>query len=186
MINRYRIFSIINEFAEKQDAIVIAGNGNQARYLHNTNDREQNFYMVGSMGLGPSIALGMAISLPDKKVIVVEGDGNALMGLGVQPMIGNLRPQNLLHIVLNNEIYDTTGGQPNVSKTVNYNSIARGCNYEAVFSVNDEIGLRSVLGCNTNKLTFIEIKMDNSKMDIPRVPYHPTEIKKRFSQAMLR
>ena len=81
---------------------IVSANGYISRDLYETHDRKENFYMIGSMGLASSIALGVAIKNPKIKVYVFDGDGNILMNLGSLATIGNLKPKNLIHVVFDN------------------------------------------------------------------------------------
>ena len=94
------------------DAAIIASLGHPAYDLFAADDRPRNFYSWGSMGLASSIGLGLALARPDLRVFVLDGDGSLLMNLGSLATIGLLHPPNLFVIVMDNEEYATTGGQP--------------------------------------------------------------------------
>src|SRR5881227_4337749 len=94
------------------DAAIVSSLGHPAYDLFAAEDRPRNFYTWGSMGLASSIGLGLALARPDLRVIVLDGDGSLLMNLGSLATIGLLRPQNLVVVVMDNEEYATTGGQP--------------------------------------------------------------------------
>ena len=94
------------------DAPIVASLGHPAYDLFAAGDRPQNFYTWGSMGLASSIGLGLALARPDLRVLVLDGDGSLLMNLGSLATIGFLRPANLVVVVMDNETYATTGGQP--------------------------------------------------------------------------
>lgn len=91
---------------------VIASLGHPAYDLFTAGDRPENFYTWGSMGLASSMGLGLAMAHPDRRVIVLDGDGSLLMNLGSLATIATVRPHNLVVIVWDNELYGTTGGQP--------------------------------------------------------------------------
>src|SRR3954449_8680692 len=93
------------------DAPIVASLGHPAYDLYAAGDRPQNFYPWGCMGLASSIGLGIALAKPDVRVIVLDGDGSLLMNLGSLATIGLLQAPNLLVIVMDNELYATTGGQ---------------------------------------------------------------------------
>jgi thiamine pyrophosphate-dependent enzyme len=93
-------------------APIIASLGHPAYDLFAAGDRPQNFYTWGSMGLASSVGLGLALARPDVRVIVLDGDGSLLMNLGSLATIGLVGPANLVVIVMDNEEYATTGGQP--------------------------------------------------------------------------
>jgi thiamine pyrophosphate-dependent acetolactate synthase large subunit-like protein len=93
------------------DDPVVASLGHPAYDLFAAGDRPANFYTWGSMGLASSIGLGLAMAQPNRRVVVLDGDGSLLMNLGSLATIGWTRPANLVVIVWDNELYGTTGGQ---------------------------------------------------------------------------
>ncbi len=109
--------------------LTVATTGKTARELERDWDRAENLYVVGSMGCASSIALGLALNAPDRNVVVLDGDGAALMRLEALTTIGRTKPDNLLHIVLDNEAYESTGNQPTGSESVNLRLIAESCGY---------------------------------------------------------
>ena len=104
--------SAINFIINNIDGPLISANGYISRNLYGIKDLNSNFYMIGSMGLASSIGLGVALKNKKKKIFVLDGDGNILMNLGSLTTIGTLKPQNLVHIVLDNGIHESTGNQP--------------------------------------------------------------------------
>jgi thiamine pyrophosphate-dependent acetolactate synthase large subunit-like protein len=94
------------------DSPIVASLGHPAYDLFVAGDRPQNFYTWGSMGLASSIGLGLALARPDIRVFVLDGDGSLLMNLGSLATIGLLQPANLVLVIMDNEAYATTGGQP--------------------------------------------------------------------------
>jgi phosphonopyruvate decarboxylase len=97
--------------ASAGNAAIIPSLGHPAYDLFAAGDRDLNFYTWGSMGLASSIGLGLAMAQPERRVIVLDGDGSLLMNLGSLATIGWIRPENLIVIVWDNELYGTTGGQ---------------------------------------------------------------------------
>lgn len=95
-----------------RDEPVIASLGHPAYDLFACGDRAENFYTWGSMGVASSIALGLALARPDRRVVAIDGDGSLLMNLGTLGTIAACRPPNLLVVVMDNGCYGTTGGQP--------------------------------------------------------------------------
>jgi thiamine pyrophosphate-dependent acetolactate synthase large subunit-like protein len=115
----------------KHDEAVVGGIGNTNFDLWAAGQRPQNFYMLGSMGLACPIALGVALAQPKRKVIALEGDGSLLMQLGALTTIAMLGQKNLGIIVMDNAIYQITGGQPTSSAhTADFVAIARGAGIE--------------------------------------------------------
>jgi phosphonopyruvate decarboxylase len=109
-------------------AAVVATTGKCGRELFTLADRPQHLYQVGSMGGASGMALGIAlnVSIP---VVVLDGDGAALMKLGSFATIGAYAPAGLVHIVLDNGVHDSTGGQPTVSGSVDFAGVALACGY---------------------------------------------------------
>jgi phosphonopyruvate decarboxylase len=126
-------------------ALVVATTGKTARELERDWDRAGNLYVVGSMGCASSVALGVARYAPERQVIVLDGDGAALLRMEAMATIGRLAPQNLLHIVLDNEAYESTGGQPTGSKAVNFTEVAAACGYEWAMEVSCDKSLTAAL-----------------------------------------
>lgn len=117
------------------DWTVFSTTGYASRYLHAAGDRLANFYMQGSMGHVSSLALGYAAAQPDRPVVILDGDGAALMHLGVFSTIGAARRQNLLHIVIDNGGYESTGAQESSASSTDFVAIARACGYASAWSV---------------------------------------------------
>ena len=169
--------------------LVLSTTGMISREVFVTNDRPSNFYMLGSMGLASSFGLGLALQSPDKRVYVLEGDGSALMSLGALPLIATERPQNLIHIILDNEAYESTGAQPSISSKVDLAEIGKSCGYARVVRVEDIESLGGALLDNETSpgphLILVKSGIAPVK-DIPRVSHSPTEIRDRFEAKVRR
>jgi phosphonopyruvate decarboxylase len=127
LVARKEALDILMQPFEKFPAI--ASTGYTCRDLF-SDDRENYFYMTGSMGLAPSIGLGLSLNT-EKPVIVLDGDGALLMNMGTCATIGREAPNNLVHILLDNGMYESTGGQS--TSAVDFSEIARACGYRQVF-----------------------------------------------------
>ena len=112
--------------------LVVGTTGYTNRDLQACGDRPQNFYMIGSMGLAASFALGVALSKPRSTVVIFDGDGAALMGLGNLAAIASLAPANLIHVVFDNEVFASTGNQPTYSGSVPLDRLAAAAGYRQV------------------------------------------------------
>jgi phosphonopyruvate decarboxylase len=108
---------------------VLASTGFCGRELYAIDDRPNQLYMVGSMGCVVPLALGVALARPDVRVIALDGDGAALMRMGAFATVGAYGPPNLQHLLLDNGVHDSTGGQATVSKHVSFAEIAAACGY---------------------------------------------------------
>lgn len=134
------------------DAPVIVSLGHPAYDLFAAGDRDLNFYTWGSMGLTSSIALGLAIARPDRRVVAIDGDGSILMNLGALATVGACSPRNLVIVVMDNGEYATTGGQPTfTAATTDLEAAAQAfgiratrtvCDAEALMGVLEEAGRR--------------------------------------------
>ena len=164
---------------------IVSANGFMSRDLFETNDKESNFYMIGSMGLASSIGLGIALKNPRKQVYVFDGDGNILMNLGSLVTIGSLKPKNLIHIVFDNSSHESTGGQPTNSSQINLAKIAKTANYK-IFVIQTKTKLISVLK-DIKKLQgpiFLLIKISTSKERSKRVSWDPKSIRDRVVKSI--
>ena len=162
------------------DAIV-ATTGFTGRALYSRGDHPNQFYMVGSMGCISSLGLGIARMRPDRRVIVLDGDGSLLMRLGAAATIGFETPPNLVHVLLDNEVHDSTGAQATVSPGIDFAGLARACGYPKVARVDDLERLRDVLSDRTPGLSFIHVRTQpRPDRKLPRPTQTPPEVKDRF------
>jgi phosphonopyruvate decarboxylase len=111
-----------------RDAAIVATTGKCGRELFTLEDRDQQLYLVGSMGCASAVALGIAVN-SRRRVIALDGDGAALMKMGNFATIGAYRPANLVHVLLDNGVHDSTGGQSTVSAGVDFAAVAAACGY---------------------------------------------------------
>ena len=168
------------------DQPIIVCNGFPSREAYQLRDRAQNFYMIGSMGVTASIGLGLALAQPTKKVIVFDGDGNVLMGMGTLATIGALQPRNLIHVVFDNEVYGTTGNQPTYSRLVRLDHVAKAVGYvtiERVWEREDIVYEFKELLTHKGP-SFLLIKVNEQIEDVDRVAVEPTDLTKRFRAAV--
>jgi len=133
MIRRDAIALVAAALPDRSAAV--ACNGMISRELHATRDRPSHFYMIGSMGLASSIGLGLALSQPDRPVVVFDGDGNVLMNLGSLGNVAAARPMNFHHVVFDNGVHGSTGGQRTVSDRVPIERVAKAAGYQEVTRV---------------------------------------------------
>lgn len=117
---------------ELTDELVVCTTGYTCRDMQTVCDRAANFYMIGSMGIAASIGLGMVLENPHRRVVVFDGDGSLLMGLGILPMVGALGPKNFFHVLFDNEAFASTGAQPTYSSATGLDALARLAGYRTV------------------------------------------------------
>ncbi|MGV3724187.1 MAG: thiamine pyrophosphate-dependent enzyme [Actinomycetota bacterium] len=170
------------------DAVVVNANGHISRRSFTAEDRPGNFYMIGSMGLASSIALGVALARPDRRVVIYDGDGNLLMNLGSAAMISHTRPGNLIHVVFDNGVYASTGNQPAISQTVPLEKVAEATGYARSQRVTTPDALATAFSdcLEIDGPTFIlaEIEVESGPFKAGRVSHTPEEIRDRFSAAI--
>ncbi len=180
-LSRYNAIKTIKNIL-KDNSVFISSTGYPSRdsfFAKNTPD----FYMVGSMGHTLPVALGISRNI-DKKVVVLDGDGSAMMHLGTLASYDQSRDNNLIYIVLDNQIYDSTGGQSTLSANINYLFLARAFNFKNIHSVSQKKDLIKILGKvkKTNQSFFIHILLNQTTKDVPRVSdrYSCPQIKNLF------
>ena len=180
MIRKAAISTVVKKIGNHP---IISANGFISRDLFEVCDKSSNFYMIGSMGLASSIGLGVALKNPRKSVFIFDGDGNILMNLGSLTTIASQKPKNLIHVVFDNSVHESTGGQPTNSNFVDIEKIAKACNYNHTFTVRTENNLLKILD-KIKKLKgpiMIVVKIQQSKgKKSKRVNILPVEIKERF------
>lgn len=119
-----------------------------------------DFLTVGSMGHSSSIALGIALQKKKQKIWIIDGDGAALMHMGAMAVMGSQKPENIVHIVINNGAHETVGGQPTAMGKVDLFTIAKGCGYPKAVSVDnfDDLDRELNTAKEENRLCLIEVK----------------------------
>ncbi len=168
------------------DQPVIVCNGFPSREACRIADRPTHFYMIGSMGVAAAIGLGVALSKPNKTVVVFDGDGNVLMGMGTLATVGALKPKNLIHVVFDNEVYGTTGNQPSYSRMVRLEQVAKAAGYLNVERVREREDLVYEFKDMLKKdgPSFLLVKINELAEDAGRVPHDPPVITQRFKKAI--
>jgi thiamine pyrophosphate-dependent acetolactate synthase large subunit-like protein len=169
----------------KSEEAVIGGIGNTNFDLWAAGQRPQNFYMLGSMGLAFPIALGVALAQPRRRVIALEGDGSLLMQLGCLTTIAAVAPKNLTLIVMDNGVYQITGGQPTpAASTTDIIAVARGCGVESAWASDEEDFERlldNALAATQPQL--IAARIDN-KPGTGTTDRDPVQIRERFMRGL--
>lgn len=144
---------------------IISTTGKASRELFETREangqsHKYDFLTVGSMGHSSSVALGVALNKPEKKVWCIDGDGAVLMHMGAMAVIGSIKPSNLVHIVINNGAHETVGGMPTVAGTIDLIGIARACGYPNAIRTDsfEELDKELEKAKERGELSFIEVK----------------------------
>lgn len=121
--------------SRREDAVVIPVMMGNLGWREVTRNKSLDLPTGGSMGKASSLALGLCLARPDKKVVVLDGDGSLLMNLGSMVTISNTAPKNLIHVLFNNKVYAVTGGQPIPgAEKADWEGMAKSAGYASVFS----------------------------------------------------
>jgi sulfopyruvate decarboxylase subunit beta len=176
-MKRIDAIALAAEAAAAQDALLVCNIGFPSRELFSVMDRPENFYMLGSMGLASSIGLGLALTRPDRKVIVLDGDGSVLMNLGTLATIAIHAPPNYLLVILDNCCYGSTGSQPTCTHMgTDLAAMAKSAGVRDVRGVERAEDLPDAfLGDGV-----VVVKVDAGNANVPIISHSPQEIIERF------
>ena len=161
---------------------IVVTTGKAGRELFTLADREQHFYQVGSMGCAGPMGLGIGL-VTGGRVLVLDGDGAALMKMGAMATVGAYAPRGMVHVVLDNGVHDSTGGQMTVSASVDFAGVALACGYRRATTCDGLAGfeqaLTAALAADGPALVHVRIKPGSmSKLGRPTVAPH--EVAQRF------
>lgn len=173
--------AIIDIMKEIEDEIIVCNIGFPSRELYDIKDRAENFYMIGSMGLASSIGLGLALAKPDKKVVIIDGDGSLLMNMGSLVTIFANNPKNLTWIVIDNGAYGSTGNQDTYAQVIDLKEIAKSVGFKNSFNF-EEVNLKEII--NSENASFIVYNTDSGNSIAPIIDLDPITIKNRFMKAI--
>lgn len=172
------------------DGLVVSTTGKTSREVFELRvergESQRDFLTVGGMGHTASIALGAALGNPDKQVVCIDGDGSALMHLGALPIIGDVAPKNLVHILLNNAAHESVGGQPTVAGNIDFKAIALASGYLGYQLADDPVSIKAGWQAIQNQAgpVLFEIKITTgSRDDLGRPTSTPEENKLAFMKA---
>jgi sulfopyruvate decarboxylase subunit beta len=176
----------LERLAEKvKDEIVVTNLGYAAGWWLKLKPRDANFYLHDSMGMASSVGLGIALALPQKKVIVLDGDGGLLLNLGILVTIAEKNPSNLIHILFDNRCYESSGGQclVNVGKT-DFVAMAKGAGIANAQEVKTPAEFATAIDSALKgaELSFISARIDPEGAPMPDFPLFPAEIKFQFQR----
>lgn len=181
-LSREEALRIILKLSGSKD-LFVSTTGKTSRELYELRierkEIQKDFLTVGAMGHTSSIALGVALGRPDKRVICIDGDGSVLMHMGALP----IKPPNLIHIIINNASHESVGGQPTVAGNIDFRSLAISCGYSGCFTAEDADSLASVWK-KMEKVpgpVMLEIRVKQGSRDnLGRPSNTPVENKKNF------
>ncbi len=172
---------------ERGELLVVTGLGSTSWDAASVGDHERNFYLWGAMGAASLVGLGLALAQPERRVLVVTGDGEMLMGLGGLATIGVQRPPNLSIAVFDNGHYGETGMQASHTATaVVLTEVGAACGIKEIFDITDETGLRDFAGriqkSATTLFALVAIRADEPPRVLP--PRDGVYLKTRFRRAI--
>lgn len=167
--------------------VIISTTGKTSRELYELRDsigsKQQDFLTVGGMGHTSSIAFGVSIGQPSRRVICLDGDGSLLMHMGSMPVIGKFKPLNFIHVLLNNGSHESVGGQPTVANIVNFEKLASAVGYSSYYQVNTIDKLKmvwSTIPMQSGPI-LLEIRIKNgSRKNLCRPDVSPEKCKVNF------
>lgn len=167
---------------DTSDTVLIASTGFNGRELYAIADRPNQLYMVGSMGCAASLGLGLSLVRPDKKIIVIDGDGAVLMRMGNMATVGAYGGDNFYHVLLDNHVHESTGGQATVSSTLDFRALAVACAYRSVFPGADAApDFARFLQSAAPAFLHVETSRGVPE-DLPRPRVAPAEVARRLMQ----
>ena len=152
-----------------------------SRELYEIEDRSENFYMIGSMGLASSIGLGLALAKPNSNVVVIDGDGSLLMNMGSLVTVFANNPSNLTWIVIDNGAYGSTGNQDTYAQVIDLVDVAKGVGFKNSFNFED-INLRDII--RSDDASFIVYRTEAGNSNAPIIDLDPITIKERFMKSI--
>ena len=174
--------------ADRGELLVIAGLGAPAWDATDAGDHPLNFPLWGGMGGAAAIGLGLALAQPERRVLVLTGDGELLMGMGSLATIGAQRPRNLSVVVLDNERYGETGMQDShTAFGIDLAAVAKACGFVSatmVTTIEQVNRLRADLH-RADGPSFAQVKIAPDKLPLVLPPRDGAHLKDRFREALL-
>jgi len=166
--------------------VCIHANGHIGRAGCAARDADECFYMIGSMGLASSIGLGVALARPERRVLMLDGDGNVLMNLGTLATVAARGPRNLLHLCFDNGAHASTGGQATISDRVRLDEVARAAGYRSVARVETPEALAAAAPrfLASEGPAFLLVRLALGGAPAPRVPHAPEAMTARLRRAL--
>ncbi len=174
------------------DTFFVSTTGKTSRELFEIRERNNqghagDFLTVGSMGCASAIAFGIALNKPEKRICIIDGDGAALMQLGSMATIGHYQLKNLMHIIIDNNAHESTGGQPTVSDSVDFGAIGKACGYPYIYYAQNEKdvcdSVKAVQAADALSLLIIKCRK-GSRKDLGRPTTTPEENKIAFMKKL--
>jgi thiamine pyrophosphate-dependent acetolactate synthase large subunit-like protein len=169
---------------ERKDLLVVAGLGSTAWDITAAGDHDLSFPLWGAMGQAAMIGLGLALAQPKRRVLVITGDGEMLMGLGSLATIGVQQPENLTVAVIDNERYGETGMQAtHTADGVDLAAVAAACGFRNSKKILKDDDFRKIIH-ETRGPNFLQIKVAAEKLPLVLPPHDGVQLKERFRKAL--
>jgi phosphonopyruvate decarboxylase len=170
--------------AVDSDTALLATTGRIGRELYTLGHRANQLYVVGSMGCASGMALGVHLGGRGRRpVVLLDGDGAALMKMGTLATIGASAPSRFTHVIIDNEAHESTGGQATVSGAIDFATVAAGCGYRHIWRVDAPDALSSAVAeaMSTDGPSLIHVKVASGSIpDLGRPGLSPPEVKEQF------
>ena len=171
---------------ERQDLLVVAGLGSTAWDITAAGDSPLSFPLWGAMGQAAMIGLGLALAQPERRVLVITGDGEMLMGLGALATIGVQQPANLTVVVIDNERYGETGMQrTHTAHGIDLAAVAAACKFKRAITVTSELEPLRELVYRSAGPNFAAVKVTDEKLALVLPPHDGVLLKARLRRALL-
>lgn len=181
-MSRLTAISTVRDALSGTEALVATA-GQTCGDLFSLGHRSNQFYVMGAMGSASSIALGIQRARRDRDVVVLDGDGAALMGFGSLATIGHYGPRRFTHVLLDNEVHASTGGQATASPSVDFAAVAAACGYRNAWSTDDARELAERVGeaHRAPGPSFIHVKISSAEPCESSAPsLTPHQVKAQF------
>ena len=186
LLRREVVSELVKE--RKPDLLVLSGLGSSTWDLTAAGDCYQNFYFIGAMGMTVPTALGLALAREENRVLVITGDGDMLMSLGILATIGTQQPSNLAIAVLDNGIYGETGGQETAtSGGTNLEMVAKGTGIKNSSTVvtKEELAKAKQEIINGTGPVFVNIKIAKEDLSLIMPPIDGITVTQRFRKSLI-
>src|SRR5688572_10865483 len=173
---------------KRGDALLVTGLGSSC-YDAGVHDHPNTYYLWGAMGAAAMVGLGLALAQPKRRVLVLTGDGEMLMGLGALATIGAQKPSNLAIVVMDNELYAETGMQPtHTARGVDLAGMARAAGFGVSETVRTDADLQRAIDAlyGSSSPVFADIKVSNQRYPMSNRMRDGAHIKNRFRENLLR
>lgn len=168
-----------------KEALVVTALGNASYLWAVVRDAPENFYFEDAMGLALPFALGLAVARPERKVVVVEGDGGLLMHMGALATVGAVAPKNLTILLIQNGVHAASGGQPVTAADLDLAALGRCMHLERADNISSAEDFRAALvsALDEDGPSLLALATEpDAEVAVPPVPFDPVVTKRRFME----